>query len=382
MTSLEKVLSRKLQLFRASTTGLSAVEVAPSLQIAAFHRGQPVCKLITGSEYQFYDWASLTKPVFTVSALMFSQAKESHQLFSNTWPLGLTRPLSSILPDFGIWAEKTTSADLLTHSAGLTWWVPFFKELPLPTDSSCSVVERWDLLVRLLRERIRSLSPSEQNRSVYSDLDFLVLGEVLCRVFDRPLLDIWEALQARLNLQTVFFSGLNSHLYQSRPGQKQMTEIAPLTAPTEFDDAYRKRLLRGEVHDENAASLGGVAPHSGLFGTMEDLIQYALQIRKLYCQFPSAFPSEGRRFLLRSIPKELGDWALGFMMPSQVGSTAGHRFSPSSIGHTGFTGTSFWFDPVQDLLVCILSNRVHPTREKRGFEELRPAIHDWIAEHI
>ena len=82
------------------------------------------------------------------------------------------------------------------------------------------------------------------------------------------------------------------------------------------------------------------------------------------------------------MPAKRGDWGYGFMIPSLQGSSAGSLFSKKSFGHTGFTGTSLWFDPGRDLLVCLVSNRVHPTRKNRGFVSLRPLLHDWIVEFV
>jgi CubicO group peptidase (beta-lactamase class C family) len=141
--------------------------------------------------------------------------------------------------------------------------------------------------------------------------------------------------------------------------------------------------LQGEVHDENAWALGGVASHSGLFGDVQSVSNWALYLREAVLNGTRQLsPSVARLFSKRSLPKEKGDWAVGFMMPSAEGSSAGHRFSKSSIGHTGFTGTSFWWDPKADILVVLLSNRVYPTRENASFVKLRAVIHDMIYEEL
>ena len=82
------------------------------------------------------------------------------------------------------------------------------------------------------------------------------------------------------------------------------------------------------------------------------------------------------------MPRSCGDWAYGFMVPALKGSSAGEHFSKKSFGHTGFTGTSLWFDPERDLLLCLLSNRVHPSRSNQGFIRLRPKLHDWSVEYL
>lgn len=88
------------------------------------------------------------------------------------------------------------------------------------------------------------------------------------------------------------------------------------------------------------------------------------------------------KFLRRAVPEKLGDWALGYMMPSKKNSSSGQYFSKESVGHTGFTGTSLWFDPKKDVAIVILSNRVHPKRSNQRFRKLRPQIHDVIIEEL
>ena len=93
-------------------------------------------------------------------------------------------------------------------------------------------------------------------------------------------------------------------------------------------------------------------------------------------------PATARFFTQRAIPREAGDWALGLMMPALQSASCGRHFSERSVGHTGFTGTSLWYDPERDLLVSILSNRVYGGRENKAFLALRPQIHDWIVEGL
>jgi CubicO group peptidase (beta-lactamase class C family) len=140
--------------------------------------------------------------------------------------------------------------------------------------------------------------------------------------------------------------------------------------------------MQGEVHDENTWALGGVAPHSGLFGNMEDLSKWILRLREIYLgKKKSKFISQetAQIFFKRAISQEVGDFALGFMMKSAANSTAGTLLSKETVGHTGFTGTSFWFDTTNDLVVNILSNRVFYGRQKGDdFRKLRSAIHDLV----
>jgi CubicO group peptidase (beta-lactamase class C family) len=136
------------------------------------------------------------------------------------------------------------------------------------------------------------------------------------------------------------------------------------------------------VHDDNAWAFGGLSTHAGLFGSIDDLGWFALFMRselKGYAK-TSVKPKTAQFFASRSLPPGKGDWALGYMMPTPGNSSAGNYFSPFSIGHTGFTGTSLWYDPQADLSIAILSNRVFYGRENKEFATLRPQIHNWIIE--
>lgn len=152
-------------------------------------------------------------------------------------------------------------------------------------------------------------------------------------------------------------------------------------APTE-NCLWRGRRIQGEVHDENACALGGISSHAGLFGKVEDVASVFLTFRSAFFNVNHPFHSVVRLFMQRHIPSEKGDWGLGFVLPTKGKSTSGSYFSPNSIGHTGFTGTSVWWDPDRDLLVVILSNRVYYGREKAEFAKLRPLLHDEIVSFL
>jgi CubicO group peptidase (beta-lactamase class C family) len=138
------------------------------------------------------------------------------------------------------------------------------------------------------------------------------------------------------------------------------------------------------VHDENTWALAGVAPHAGLFGTIDAVADWGLKLRAAVLNDSKRFgdPSMVRRFVKRQIPPRVGDWGLGFMKPSKGTASCGRYFSPQSFGHTGFTGTSLWMDPKNDVLVLIFSNRVHPTRKNSSFVGLRGSLHNWIVESL
>ncbi|MGA2510503.1 MAG: serine hydrolase, partial [Candidatus Acidiferrales bacterium] len=149
-----------------------------------------------------------------------------------------------------------------------------------------------------------------------------------------------------------------------------------------MDTTYRKRLVWGEVDDENAYAMGGVAGHAGLFSTAQDIAVFAQMILNggIYGHDRLLARSTIREFTSRVA---IGDSArtLGWDVPSEP-SSSGRYFSAKSFGHTGFTGTSLWIDPERKLFVILLTNRVHPTRANDKIRQVRPALHDAIFEAL
>jgi CubicO group peptidase (beta-lactamase class C family) len=201
-------------------------------------------------------------------------------------------------------------------------------------------------------------------RSVYSDPGFMLLGFV-----------IEEIAGARLDQQ---FAPIDAALGEI--GFLPAAHLRARIAPTEIDP-WRGRLLAGEVHDENAAALGGVAAHAGLFGTVGAVGTFArLVLATFRRETIVGTPELMRTFASRSAVSG-SSRALGWdtMLPT---SSCGTRMSPTAIGHTGFTGTSLWIDWERDLYVALLTNRVHPTRANDRLLALRPRIHDSIMETL
>lgn len=323
----------------------------PGCKVQAFLKGKKVVDISWGKTYPFYDLASLTKIIFTT--LWFIETVQSRKM-------SLESQVQFHLPWYT--RENIKIKNLLNHSAGNSWWQPFYKEinLALPAEQRFQQLEKF----------CQGAPTTSESKAVYSDIDFFLLGSVMQSFSQKPILENWN------QLFETFFEKTSFHF---NPQNKRRMSKA-LYAPTEIC-SWRSKTLQGEVHDENAWSLGGVAPHAGLFGSIDDLSTYGLLLRQgLYGNTQKIDSKVLKHFIKRSLPKERGDWGLGFMLPSEKNSSAGEHFSKTSFGHTGFTGTSFWFDPKKDLFVSILSNRVHPSRENRDFVSLRPMIHDWIVE--
>jgi CubicO group peptidase (beta-lactamase class C family) len=324
----------------------------PGLKFEVYKGGNLVCHYEGGQVYPYYDLASLTKVLFTVPAMMLAMQK------------GLWKSDTLVREVLTWWPHSQTKiVDLLTHSSGLTWWKAFYVDLvKYPT-----IPERWEAL----KQELIQSKLDENPKSVYSDVGFLSLAFVLQQLWGQPLEKIWDIVKAEMAPQ--------STLHWNPPGKTHF----PLAdyAPTEVCD-WRGRRMHGEVHDENGWSLGGVSSHAGLFGNCRDVAAVFLSYRRAYYDLNHPLHQTVRFFCQRHIPAEKGDWALGLVIPSVGSSTSGQFFSPQSIGHTGFTGTSAWWDPERDLLVVILSNRVYLGRDKREFAKLRPLLHDEIVSLI
>ncbi len=324
----------------------------PGLCFEVFQNGQSLFKYQGGESYRFYDLASLTKVLFTVPALMLAFQQERWKAESR-------------MSDFLHWwpHPQTRVVDLLTHSSGLAWWKPFYQDLM----KEPNVARRWDLLQQDIQRVPLVVSP----KAVYSDVGFLSLAFLLKELFKDSLEGVWQEVKSE------FAKDSKLHWIKSEEAMSSVSDYAP----TEFC-SWRGRLIQGEVHDENAWALGGVSTHAGLFGDTSDVSKIFLSYRAAYFDLNHPLHKTVRYFTHRQLPSERGDWALGFVLPTSGSSTSGQYFSPNSIGHTGFTGTSVWWDPERDLLIVILSNRVFYGREKREFAKLRPLLHDEIVSLI
>ncbi|MBL7545356.1 MAG: serine hydrolase [Bdellovibrionaceae bacterium] len=329
-------------------------DVTPGVLVRAYQNGRLVCDIGVGSTYAYYDLASLTKIVFAVQAMM-------HAFEEGKWNI------DSKVSQFLEWFPHTEIKiiELLNHSSGLVWWRPFYKDLNLS--------DTWQNRREDLRKMIAALPLSANEVSVYSDVGFLVLGFILEKFYDLDLVGLWNKIKDQ------YYPGTTLEFHP----RNQTTLRASLFAPTE-ECPWRRKLLQGEVHDENTWALGGVSTHSGLFGSIDDLGWYSLHLRSQVMGIARYFIKQKttQLFVKRSRPEGKGDWALGFMLPTPGTASCGGYFSLNSIGHTGFTGTSIWYDPKADLSVVILSNRLVYGRELNRFAELRPKIHNWIVEGL
>jgi CubicO group peptidase (beta-lactamase class C family) len=357
----------------------SAVDdgVFPGAVLAVRLRGALQCVAVAGrlsseppglpvQPSTIYDLASLTKPLATVTSvlLLIQRAK-----------VALEDPVQQALAELeGTPIGQATVRDLLTHRSGLPGWRPLYERLdaggiaPGSSGGNQSVKQH---MLKMIRDE--PLIYARGERSVYSDLGFMLLGFLVERLSGMPL-DRWceEAIARPLGADPLIFC--------PTAGRAQLDVVRPAVdasriAPTEQDE-WRNRLLRGEVHDENAAAMGGVAGHAGLFGTAESVLAVSRAWLLGYHGKGSILDGElVKQFTTRQEPASRSSWALGWDTPSAP-SSSGSRLSERSFGHLGYTGTSLWIDPLCELEVVLLSNRVHPSRRNEKIKVFRPCIHD------
>lgn len=303
-----------------------------------FDAGSPPATVDT-----IFDLASLTKVIATTTLAM-------RHVDAGLTPLDL--PVAAVLPAWrGDDRRTVTVRDLLAHASGLTAHLPFYRD-------HVGRAEFEPAIGRLPLEYV------PRTRSVYSDLGFMLLGFILA---DRH--------PGRVSIEDQF------HAIAARRGWGDLrfrppASWRPRTAPTELDP-WRGRTLTGEVHDENAWALGGVAGHAGLFGGAGAVGRFARDVLAGFAgDGPLASARTFEAFRTRTtVPGSSRALGWDTMLPT---SSCGTRLSAAAIGHTGFTGTSLWIDPNADRYIVLLTNRVHPSRTNEAILDLRPSFHDAV----
>ena len=305
--------------------------------------------------HTIFDLASLTKPLVTTLAIMklISQKK-----------LGLDQNLGSILPRFNSMEKGRISIrHLLCHNSGLPHYRSYYKLL-------CKLEpnQRKDALRGLLEKE--QLINSVGKQVLYSDIGFMILCWVIEKVSGNRLDRFaMEEIYGQLGLENLFFVDLDS-----KPRQEKFaaTERCP----------WRNILLEGVVHDDNAYAAGGVDGHAGLFGTAEDVHYLLSELMAAYHGSPSTGVFDIDLVQMFFKRQEPTGRALGFDTPPLTKSSCGRYFSRESVGHLGFTGTSFWMDLDRRVMVILLTNRVHPSRNNNKIKAFRPKLHDMVMRNM
>ena len=336
--------------------------VMPGCAYGVYAGGQVVAKALGGFTYEAesprvlpatrFDVASVTKVVATTAAAM---------LLVQQGLMDVSQPIGELLPGFIIgredtrWARKVTLAQLLAHSSGLPGYVELFRTAKTSAE-----------LLKACLELPIEAEPG--TRAEYSDPGFMLLGKVI-EVITREPLDVWTAREVFQPL------GMLATGFTPVAGERA------LIPPTEMDETFRMRMIQGEVQDENAAVMKGVAGHAGLFANVEDLLRFAAAVIAGDALFNAETVA---RFAERQLPKG-SSRALGWDTPLESGSSAGQFYSARSIGHLGYSGCSLWIDLEGRIAIVLLTNRTWPERSEQshlGIKELRPRFHDAVREAL
>jgi CubicO group peptidase (beta-lactamase class C family) len=315
-----------------------------------------------------FDLASLTKPIATATAIM---------LLDHDGVIGVDDPVAKYLPSFSEREkENVTIRHLLSHSSGLKPWRAYHEMLLKKERKTGEILIGSDEARELIIDRtVRSALVHEPGAAaVYGDLDFIVLGAVVEAVSNRRLDEFCrERILEPLGMTGTFFIPLER-------GDAGLPEPLKRRIAATENCPWRDRILWGEVHDPNASVMGGVAGHAGLFSTVDDVMKFGRTIVDVWRGRSEILPPETlRKFLTRQNVPDSSEWALGWDTPTVGSSSSGKYFSKNSVGHLGFTGTSLWIDLERELVVVLLTNRVHLVAKKSRFT-LRPIVHDLIVE--
>lgn len=354
MTQIEQLMQQALE----DNIFPGAVLLVSQNNQFVFHDAVGFRDLFTGSPMTtdtVFDLASLTKPLATALAVMVLVQQNK---------VGLDQNLSDVLPAFKKDAKASIKIKhLLYHNSGLADYKAFYKKIEyLP------LKERKAALRTLLVEE--PLVHPVGSRVVYSDIGFMILEWLIEEICGKRLDHfVSEMIYNPLGLDNLFFIDL-----QAAP--------KPVVFAATEQCHWRQQIQSGQVHDENAYVAGGVQGHAGLFGTATDVHSLLSHLLAAYHGRPSTQifqPDMVRLFFRRSAG---GDKALGFDTPSLSGSSSGRFFSHNSVGHLGFTGTSFWIDLDRSIIVILLTNRVHPTRDNEAIKAFRPVLHDAVMQFL
>jgi len=295
-----------------------------------------------------FDLASLTKVTATTPAAM---------LLCDDGRLNLNDKVTKYLPEFGNnGKDKITIRNLLLHNSGLPAFKPFYK--------TC----------KNAKEEVEAIMNCELDfepgaKYLYSDLGMIVLQKVIEKITRQPLDKFVKInLYDKLGMKNTFFN----------PPKNRKTDCMP----TEIDNYWRNRLIQGEVHDETASMLNGVAGNAGLFSTASDLAIYVNVLMSNGAFENKAFFNPETVTVWTTRQSAQSSRGIGWDTRTDDKSSSGTKFSKNSFGHTGFTGTSIWADKDKKLFVILLTNRVYPSRNNNKLGAFRPKIHDAIVKAI
>jgi serine-type D-Ala-D-Ala carboxypeptidase len=315
--------------------------------------------------------SSLTKPLATtITAMMLVRHNK----------LRLDDRVTRFFHNFGTHGKgPVTFRHLLAHCSGLAAWRPFYQRV--------GEIERGGKVnfmasqgaKEFVYEEIHRDKPEAPaaTRMIYSDLNFMLLGELIEQISGLALNRFCrDKIFRPLGLRSTDFIDIS--LVRTR----RLEPVPEMFAPTSVC-TVRKRMLVGEVDDENAFAMGGVAGHAGLFASVKDVDRIVRELLEVYTGRSDFLPKAIMHdFWKRDQTINGSTWALGWDTPSTEYSSSGRHFSPAAVGHLGFTGTSIWIEPEKQIAITLLTNRVHPRRDNQAIRDFRPKIHDLIMEAL
>ncbi|RLB10767.1 MAG: serine hydrolase [Deltaproteobacteria bacterium] len=335
-------------------------KIYPGAVLVAGIEGKPIIRMSVGysrkiptsvpvKEETIFDLASLTKP-FATSLITMKLVEKGF--------LDLDTRLSELIsvPED---KKDITVRMLLSHSSGLPDWRPYYFKLSgFPLSVRKRLVIEW-----ILKEEL--VFPPGRGE-LYSDLGFMLLAYVIEKICGKDLRYLSQHIYEHLRLNRTFLGHPEKKLHLH---DFAATEIC----------SWRKRVIQGEVHDENAAILGGYSGHSGLFSTADELFIISNTLLEHY------YGERGDLFKKDTVKeffkKQNNRWALGWDTPTGK-SSSGSLFSRNSVGHLGFTGTSVWIDLDKKIIIILLTNRVHPSRRNYKIKSFRPIIHNQVVKTL
>ena len=300
-----------------------------------------------------FDLASLTKPLVT-SLCVLALMQEGK--------LDIDDKLDKFFKTTSSGLNNVKLLHLLTHSSGLPAHRLYYKKLV-----DFPEAERMELLIDWILTENLSFQPGIDN--LYSDLGFILLGRIIEKLSGETLDQYWRR-------KIILPLDLDKGLFFANKRQKG-TEVCVNTGTC----SWSKIRLCGTVNDDNCRALGGVAGHAGLFGSAEALLSLCENIM-LQFKGERQHPSYSSENLRKVLSNKQGSWRFGFDTPTGTLSSSGKHFSEMTVGHLGFTGTSFWIDLQRGIVVVLLTNRVLCGESLISIKRLRPCIHDTIMEYL
>jgi len=372
----------------------------PSCSLAVLFKGQPVAH---GAWGESEGTAACTDTLFDIASISKLFTTTVFLRCVSSGLVGLDDALCTVLPAFvqsgsrpveggqdphtlkrhvlelelsgqSVDPRRVTFRHLLTHTSGLPAWRDVFAiagSVPHPPEAKRPLEgdARWSQALPAIYNYPFIAQPGQH--VVYSDIGFMLLGQAVQVLCSQPLDQVIEAqVLSPLALERTMFNPVNS-------GRATLAQ----TAPTEMDLRWRQRRVWGEVHDENACGLGGVAGHAGLFATAMEVARFG----QAWMDAPEQLGVDAELAAQAKTEQAVTDdvrRGLGFVIKSRDNASAGDRFSEDTFGHTGFTGTTLWVDPQRQCVVSCLSNGVYLGRASHAPHAFRRELHDLLAQSL